>query len=185
LSIVDCYYPSPLRSLLTFSLGLLILISVPASARTDCDTVREDDGRDAYEICKAKEEEDEIKDDIKDYEKGLEDEREKIEDFYQDLLDRIQDKKKRIDRDLERKEDDEQDEYDDMRDDDAEKDEFGLQKLKVKEVQNERKAAKKYFDTWIKIIKSREKYEDSLIDLKEVEYEYEKRGGDADTIKWY
>lgn len=147
--------------------------------------MKDEDGRNAYEICVLKENEDKIKDDIKDFEKEMENEREKIEDFYQDILDRIEDKEKRVDRDLERKEDDEQDEYDDMRDDDDEKDELSLQKLKVKEIQNERKAAKKYFTTWIKIIKTREKYEDSLIDLKEVEYEYEKRGGDADTIKWY
>ncbi|HCI03571.1 MAG: hypothetical protein QF755_05025 [Candidatus Peribacteraceae bacterium] len=182
---MQTYKFPPLRSLLPLTFGLLILITIPASARTDCDTVKEEDGRDAYEICKAKEEEDEVKDDIKDFEKEMEDERERIEDFYQDLLDRIEDKKKRTDRDLERKEDDEDNEYDDMREDDADKDELSLQKLKLKEVQNERRAAKKYFDTWIKIIKSREKYEDSLIDLKEVEYEYEKRGGDTDTIKWY
>jgi len=168
-----------------FIIGLILLTSIPASAKTDCSEVREEKGQSAYETCKAKEKEEDAQDAIRKNKEAIEDQKDDIKDYYEDIIDQIDDRKKDEDRYLERRERDEKRRLEDLQDDEASKERINAQKEDLKEVQRERKATKKYYEEWIDYIENQEDLENARLDFNQARYELEQRGGSVMRLRWY
>ena len=147
--------------------------------------MRETKGEAAYEECRIDEKEDEIKENIKKHKDTLEDQRADTENYYEDLIDRIEDLQKDLDRRFEREEEDESDQLKEMKDDDDDGAAIAKQEGRLDDVQNERRAAKKYFSAWLDVVEAQQELDEARLDLEAAQYEYQQRGGSTNWIRWY
>jgi len=185
LLIVECYYSPPLTRLLLIA-GILIVSSIPASARTDCSEVREEKGEGYYYLwCKAENENEENQEAIDNKKENIKREREDMEDFYEDLIDRLEDLKRDTEKRMRREQEDEEDRLDDLKDDEASETSIAKQEIKIHEFKEEKNVTNWYIEKWIEVVKAQLNMEHKKLDLNEVEFELKQRGGSTSIVQWY
>ncbi len=181
---VDCYHHPLLKTLSTIIVGLMILISIPASADTNCSEKRENEGEAQYLRCKFDEEKKDNEEDLKERRKELEDSRKDMRNYFEELEEQAKDLRDDIDRALRRKEEDAIDRLDDLKDDDANEETIEEQRIELDRIRKSKAVTKNYFNSWIDAIVAQKDMENERFDLEIAEYEYELFGDGEKWIQW-
>ncbi len=154
---------------------LVLIAAIPASARTDCTSIMNEKGRNSYESCIIKQEDEENSEAIEKYKKTIEEYKEDISSTYDDAIEDLTDRKddtddnfKRIERDMGRY-------IDDLKDEDADAGVIEYEEAKRSKLQKERDGTRSYFDARIEVLKKQRELLLLQADFELKKYEYTMR----------